>query len=382
MTNIPGRLLLSDEGLNHQIAETFATVSQSDLAWTEKVWGCFSLLDGSLQVDTGLGKYQNRNVMDAFAGVSRGTEQWTVRSSRELSGDPETSSVGPITYEVLEPLRVVRFSLAPNDSAPIAFEITFTAALPPFLEHRDHKRELGGFRVWSDTLRYHQMGRAAGWVEVDGRRVNLAPETTIAVRDHSWGVRMSVGAPPPDLRPGPDPATLPILMQWSPILFEAPDGGHYEIHHYLQALGDHVYYQSAHVNSADGSQRPIRNVRTALEFDPGTRRLRGGKIYLELDDDERRTLEVAVVGQTGFHLGAGLYIGLDGKHHGMWRGPLHVEGDHVVDCTDPATVRRIHQLRDCIIMVHDGDAVGYGVIETLLGGAWPNLGLEAEGAFL
>ena len=47
-----------------------------------------------------LGRYQNRNVMDAFGGISRGNEQWTVRASRELVGDPTTTAVGPLTYEV------------------------------------------------------------------------------------------------------------------------------------------------------------------------------------------------------------------------------------------------------------------------------------------
>lgn len=34
-----GPLLATDEQFNHQIVETFATVAQSDLAWTEKVCG-------------------------------------------------------------------------------------------------------------------------------------------------------------------------------------------------------------------------------------------------------------------------------------------------------------------------------------------------------
>ena len=33
-----GALHRADEGLNHQIADTFATVSESDHAWTEKIW--------------------------------------------------------------------------------------------------------------------------------------------------------------------------------------------------------------------------------------------------------------------------------------------------------------------------------------------------------
>ena len=79
-----GALRRADEGLNHQIADTFATVAESDRAWTEKIWTSIARADGSLQVDFGLGKYHNRGIIDGFGGVSRGREQWTVRASREL----------------------------------------------------------------------------------------------------------------------------------------------------------------------------------------------------------------------------------------------------------------------------------------------------------
>jgi len=70
--------------------------------------------DGSLQLRFGLGKYVNRNVLDAYAGISRGVEQITVRASRRLSPEPERTIIGPIRYEVDEPLHTVRFVLEPN----------------------------------------------------------------------------------------------------------------------------------------------------------------------------------------------------------------------------------------------------------------------------
>ena len=83
-----------DELLAHQIVDTFATVSQSDRSWTEKICAMAAAGDGSLSLGFGLGKYPNRGVMDAYAGVSRGTEQWTVRASRELGADGDTPAVG------------------------------------------------------------------------------------------------------------------------------------------------------------------------------------------------------------------------------------------------------------------------------------------------
>ncbi len=99
-----GPLRGADEGLNHQIVDTFAIVAESDHAWTEKIWASIARTDGSLQLDFGLGKYHNRGIIDGFGGVSRGREQWTVRGSRELDSAPEEAAIGPIRYEIVEPL--------------------------------------------------------------------------------------------------------------------------------------------------------------------------------------------------------------------------------------------------------------------------------------
>jgi len=79
LNNNFGPLLPEDELLTHQIVDTFATVSQSDPSWTEKIWTIAHARDNSLQVVLGVGKYTNRGVFDGAAGVCRGTEQWTVR---------------------------------------------------------------------------------------------------------------------------------------------------------------------------------------------------------------------------------------------------------------------------------------------------------------
>ena len=92
-----GPLRGADEGLNHQIVDTFAVVSESDFSWTEKLWVSIARTDGTLQADFGLGKYHNRGVIDGFGGVSRGREQWTVRGSRDLAGDPGRFGVGLCT---------------------------------------------------------------------------------------------------------------------------------------------------------------------------------------------------------------------------------------------------------------------------------------------
>ena len=233
MTNPIGPLLSADEGFTHQIVDTFAAVSQTDPSWTEKVCAMAARRDGSLQLGFGLGKYPNRNVMDGYAGASRGREQWTVRASRALAPDPETTAIGPVTYEVLEPMRTVRFRLEPNDVQPLAFDWTFRATVPPQLEERTHRRSPTGYRVDAELVRYHQIGLASGWVEIDGVREQIDPDEWVSTRDHSWGVRYDVGQPPTDRDPTDPMAGLDFLMFWCPNYLETASGDPYGLFWHL-----------------------------------------------------------------------------------------------------------------------------------------------------
>lgn len=387
MTPNVGRLLHADEGLHHQIVDTFAAVAESDLSWTEKVWLSIPRKDGSLQIDFGLGRYHNRNVMDGFAGISRGNEQWTVRASRELHLDPERTVVGPLTYEVVKPLEQVRIRLAKNDVLPLEFDVTFDRRMPPFFEDRHQQRDEHGFRTVSDVVRYHQAGAVSGWIQVDGVREEIRPDDWFAFRDHSWGVRLDVGTHQTDLRPTRDFGERSFgdggfLLHWTPLLLERPDGSRYQFHYYLQQRSDKVVYFSGYLNHPDGSQERVGRVRPKLEYDDRTRRPIGGTIYFDMLSGETRAVNIEVVGRSGFHLGTGLYLGFDGKKHGMWRGEQHVEGERILDTTEPAALRRIHQLRDSIVRVREGDATGYGIFESIALGPWPEMGLSAEASFL
>ena len=332
-----GPLVAADEGFSHQIVETHAHVAEADRSWTEKVCAMAAARDGSLQLGFGIGKYTNRNVLDAYAGVSRGREQWTVRGSRRLSDDPEVIGVGPIRYEVLEPYRRVRFSCAANEVVPVAFEWTFAAAVPPVLEARDRSRARRGYRLDADVLRYHQTGVASGWAEVDGERSEITTETWFSTRDHSWGVRQGVGHAPTDLEGGV-PVVPSFRFSWSPMLLERADGSRYGVHHQHRLLRLPGYEESTFegtVEHPDGRVEHFAAVRPDLRFDPVNRRVLGGTLHFTMADGSAREVTVQAMGDTGFHLGAGLYFGFDGHHHGEWRGKFHVDGEHVADCTDP-----------------------------------------------
>jgi hypothetical protein len=382
-----GPLVPADETLNHQIVDTFATVGQTDRTWTEKICAQACARDGSLQVAFGLGKYTNRGVMDAYAGVSRGIEQWTVRASRELAPDPGLATVGPIRYEVVEPLRTVHFALDPNDAQPVAFEWTFEGVVPAFLEHAEQHRSRDGYRLDADIVRYHHAGVAYGWVEVDGARTAFDDASWVTTRDHSWGVRYGVGAPLDDVKVESRPASLQIAVNWSPIVCERPDGSRYALHWYYQRskIGGwrSVEFQGG-VEHPDGRKDEFVAVDPEFEVDPVNRRLRRATLPFLLADGSTRPVTVQSLGETGFHLGAGLYFGFDDQYHGQYRGALHVTGEHIPDCTTPEASRRLHQLRDNVVRVDDpvGGGVGYGNLQSMFVGPHPELGLDEESSFM
>jgi hypothetical protein len=382
-----GPLVGADEQFTHQIVDTFGSVAQSDRSWTEKAWAQACAVDGSLQVAFGIGKYANRDVVDACAGVSRGVEQWAVRSSRRLSADRESLAVGPIRYEIDQPLNAITFTLEPNEFQPISFEWRFEGAVPPFLENREIHRSRDGSRREADIIRFHQSGIASGWVAVDGVRQDIAPSAWVSTRDRSWGVRYQVGEPPTDVAPGPQMDGVDMLTIWSPILCQRPDGTRYALHLYYQrhAVGTYQRVElQGGVEYPDGRKEHFAALLPELKFRDDNRRFVSGTLHVTMADGSERPLHVAAVSHTGFHLGSALYFGLDGKWHGQWRGSTHTEGEYIADCADPVQARRLHQLRSAVVRVEDpiGGGVGYGDFQTLAVGADQGMGLTGGASFI
>lgn len=382
-----GPLVPADERLDHQIADTFAVVAESDRSWTEKVCATAYARDGSLQLAFGLGTYANRGVSDAYAGICRGDEQWTARASAARTPVTDRASVGPIRYIVEEPLQQVSFGLDATDQVPVSFEWTFRCVAPPVLENREQHRSLGGARVDANVVRYHQTGIADGWAEVDGDRIELRRATWVSTRDHSWGVRYQVGAPVTDAAPPDRISGFASFSLWMPALLETADGSAVALHIYLQRRsGDgHTSVEvQGGMEHPDGRREPFVSVDADLRFQDDNRRLLGGVLHTRTSEGIERHLIVEVPTDTGFHLGTGLYFGFEGRHHGQWQGPLEITGEHVTDCADPTVARRLHQHRDCLVHLRDeaSGLRGWGNAQTIVIGAHPDLGCTREASFV
>jgi hypothetical protein len=305
--------------------------------------------------DIGLGYHPNRNVMDAFAGVAIAGRQWNFRASRKLRPDPLATTVGPLSITVIEGLRRHRLVLGDNDSG-IRFDIEFHATMNAH-EEKSHLRRRDG-RVTENMARAQQLGRYTGWIEFDGKRMQV--DQWLGQRDHSWGVRAEMRtddtAPPLTFYP-------PFFYCWTTAQFKNR-GLH--IFFKERAPGEKIYLSGEEVFTV-GSKIYGRNQLVDAQHevqwhdDPRGQSMESAVFKLKFADDSERSITVKVL-PTKYFLKGGLYGGLNGWFHGDDRGKLYFEHE-TWDLNDPATRTRVRTLADQVIEVRDGDEVGYGIVE-------------------
>ena len=203
-------------------------------------------------------------------------------------------------------------------------------------------RSPDGYRVTHNILRYHQVGVASGWVEVEGSRVEIAADEWISIRDHSWGLRPGIGKPIPGLPRG-SRKIKQMFMTWLPMTLTRPDGSAYSLFvMYQEERGDgftEIRCQAEQQNP-DGTSHRFPSVEQDMHFEDGNRRFTHGTITLIDTDGSKRPLTITAAGPTGFHLGTAGYYGWNDWVYGQWVGDLKVEGSHVTDCDKPENARR------------------------------------------
>lgn len=379
-------LSAADEFLNHQIVNTHAVVGTADYGWTEKIWFTLMRKDGTLQANFGLGKYSNRNIIDGFAGIQRGTEQRTVRASRVISSAPDDMTVGPLRYDVIDPFKTLRISIAENTAQPIRYDLTFTATMPAFFENRDVV--LAGGRTASDVIRYHQAGTVSGWIEIAGERIAVDPGEWFGFRDHSWGIREHVGVDPADLVPGHLAATAAAKagrdyhFNWLVSQIERPDGSRYELAYYFRDFGGDgpPQFLSGYINESDGRQTPILHLYPEMTYRKSDRAAMRGRIHVFVAGKGRDVIErvfdiEALDSEMGFRLLPGMYGAWKGQIHGSFKGEDFLDGECVDDVNHPEKTSENYrwQIRDRPVRIREGANEGYGDMESIILGEYPGV---------
>eukprot|EP00903_Cladosiphon_okamuranus_P003026 g3024.t1 len=139
--------------------------------------------DGSVFFAAAFGVYPHLNVMDGAVSILKDGVQKSIHVSRLLGMERMDTQVGPLSIEVVEPLKSIRLRLEETDG--IALDVKFTGRHFPIEEPRFTYRQ--GPRMLIDCTRMTQNGHWQGTLSTDGETVDV--KDFFGTRDRSWGVR-------------------------------------------------------------------------------------------------------------------------------------------------------------------------------------------------
>ncbi len=325
--------------------------------------------DGAVFWMVGLGVYPHLNVIDCHFSILVDGVQHCLRASRILASERMDISVGPMKIDVVEPLKVLRFTVAEQDG--IAAELTFTGRAFPIEEPRFTRRV--GTRGFMDITRMTQNGHWQGWISIDGKRIELSPKA-MGTRDRSWGIR-PVGDS--DTQAVVPTGLQGYFWQWTPLSFSDVS-----LFYHISAEPDGTVWNTRAALVPDGARaediRETTQARIATTLVPGTVWPERGVLTAEFGAGEWQVEMVPF--QSFFMKGAGYFH--PEWYHGRYHGPLVIEReDFVVATLDPAPMQNWHVQRLSHIRLTRPDGrteQSVGVFEQAIIGAYAPLGITNE----
>ena len=355
-----------DELMCHQLTTTFDHVDQSDLRWTERVVLYGFDRQTLTSVMTGMARYPNRNLIDAYAMVTINGRAHVVRTSREISAAVDgiaSWQVGNYAYEVTEPLRRVRAALEAGEGE-LGLELDFTGTFPCYEQAPAFFRDRG--RVDEDARRFYQNGQATGSITLGDKRIAITPEGWYFARDHSWGVRRGGGGGDLPEAAVLQPRQIPEGVLYFMGIFEFDD----RLVHFAQRENAHggIWQYEGELLYPFSTGKPsqaITHVEHDFSFRDDLRVISGGEVVVHAADGTADTISITPV--TNFWPGFAGYDEYRGYASGQWRGPSYADS-FVVDTGDPAEVAKVSMLSESFCEVRSGDSVGHGLVEMVFMG--------------
>lgn len=340
-------LTRADDYLIHQTCDPVANVGTSDRNFYDRYFFNGYSRDGSVFFAVAMGQYPNRLVMDAAFNVVCDGRQHVLRASRRAGPDRMDAVVGPISVEVVEPLRKLRVRVGPNDWGMSA-DLVFTGRIPPLEEPRFQRRE--GGRVFMDYTRLTQHVVVQGEITVAGTTIAVSEDRYWGMRDRSWGIRpvgeREAGAPPPSPQ---------FYWLWAPMNFEDLCT-HFDVNE--DARGAR-WHEMAVIAPVGGEVEEARSVEYRIDFRSGTRHANNAQIRYRRRSGEEMVIDLEPLYNFSM-TGLGYLHPVWG--HGMYVGENETMGESwALDDVDPSIPLYLHVQAVC--RATSGKRRGIGVLE-------------------
>ena len=355
-------LTAADEFLTHQTPYTFDRVFTSDRNFYDRYFFNGYRRDGGVYFGVAMGMYPNLGVMDTAFSVSYKGKQRVVRASRALGNDRMQSSAGPISVEVLEPLRRLRIRVAKNEWG-IEADLVFEARSLP-VEEPHFRRESGAITAM-DYTRMTQHGSWSGTLKLDGETFDLSQDTWWGSRDHSWGIR-GVGGRDPRGAPSTEPPQF--FWNWAPVNFDDLC----TLYTVSELPNGERWHESGVILTPypNATAEEVR-VDHDLTFAKGTRHMAKATITLHPKEGDPLALEFTPL----YHfLMKGLGYTDPKWGHGMWVGPNEVDGIEY-DLATEDLMANLHVQTVCTVKA--GQREGIGIFEHIIIGPHERYGFKS-----
>lgn len=324
-----------------------------DPGWFDRFYMNVHSPSTDVTLSLGMGRYPQAGVIDGFASLVGPGGQRNFRASREATAGERRLEAGPLSAEIVEPLRRWRLRLGDNETG-FSYDFEFDGDVAPIdaghIERRS--RKTGALLDWSHFV---QVGRVQGKLTVDGATRELTADSWFGLRDRSWGIRPGAGAEPPKEAPSPTAGKHDWVLGriGNQAFFYLLSGG--------GSRGPHLLGAGL---SGPGGESKVTAVERVLDWDERGR-FRGARATLRTESGETLGLTAGAPAAT-IYLRGGLYGGWRGLAQGMPRGSLVCEGERWAT-DNPAVVAEVAGLNDHLCRFESEKGSGFGIYEVASG---------------
>jgi hypothetical protein len=346
----------------HQTPEPVQQVFTSDRNFYDRFFFNGYWREAEPYFAVAMGIYPNVGIIDAAISVIHGGVQHCVRASRVLGADRMDTRVGPISIEVVRPMRTLRLRV---NHPEVKADLQFEGRASPIEEPRFSRRS--GPRMMFDITRFTQHGGYSGSLTIGGKTYDANPSRVWGSRDRSWGVR-SIG--PQDPAGVPSTVAPQFFWLWSPTNFQDLCT-HFDVNE--NADGSRWHQFGAVGRAEAGADFEIASaVDWSVDYMPKTRHARRAEIILRTQGGAEHRVELETIYNFYMHgigyghpkWGHGMYVGADASDYESFK------------LSEVDQSQQLYQHIQALCRAKTGSREGMGILEMMIIGPHEKSGFK------